>query len=516
MAVLDDLEVRLTNIAKDQATCEDPEQLPDTGEVFINGRWQPAGDTPSDIPGDTRFPVYSYWNNEDGSDGIFPEDHEGRRQIAWEKHASKEQGVQAVQAAKEAWEDWALTSWEERAECLKNFAAIMRADRDRLARLLMLEIAKTEADAYAEVDRTADYIDETIRIMLEQPDKEQILYKRLKTLYEKRAIRGKGVVVGIGPRNYPLNELIAALVSALAVGNTVVAKGTDQGNLALIALTKKTGHCFPPGVFNLLYGNREALMGIQEQVANDVAAVVGFVSTEAGFKINAGFNTDEAATQVELGMTAKNRVVIMPDADLDKAVEIVIKGSLSYNGQRCTAIKDLLIHEDVVEKFTQRLVDRIDRMKMGSPTDKKNNITPLLNLEAAQKQERLVDNALEKGAKIANSSSSTGKARGAYFFPTILSGVTDEMEIAHVEQYGPTIPIKSFRIWEEVVEVHRESPYGQQAVIVTRDPENWQVQRLRQELPLQVQQVWINLPPGRGPDDKEFGGAKAAYAIGNS
>lgn len=438
----------------------------------------------------------------------------GLPKIAEIVQATAEDALRCINAAHEAFEnsEWRSLGWAERAKCLTNLADRMRGKRDKLAGLIMLEIAKTEKDAYGEVDRTIEFIEATVREMHAQAEREKHLYKTDYATYEERRIKAKGPTLVLAPSNYPLNETFTTLISALAVGNTVVAKAARQGNLVLAELHEDFQECFPPGVVNAFSGQRNTVQAIAG--SQKVKIVSFFGSTAVGHEIKNLFAQGDQFVQPELAMEAKNRLVVLPDTNIDEAVEIAIKGCLSYNGQRCTAIKHILVHQDIAEEFLAKLANRMGQLKIGVPWEKGVDITPLLSIEAAEKQEAMVQDALGKGARIIYTRAD--KIDRSYYPPTLVAGVIPGMRLFDEEQYGTVVPVTTFNDIEEVIDIHRKSKHGQQAAIATGNPESDEVNLLALRLLEDVHQVWVNEAPGRGPDNKPFGAAKQHSGFGSN
>ncbi|MEK7545046.1 MAG: aldehyde dehydrogenase family protein [Patescibacteria group bacterium] len=448
--------------------------------------------------------------------GKLPE-QEGLPVIADIVHATGDNARQCVRAADEAFRnrEWADASWGERAACLADFRDQMAVKRELLVRLLMLEIAKTRKDAEAEVDRTLEYIDLTVGVMHEQAGKEQILYERTPgKLYERRSVRPKGVTVVLAPSNYPLNETFTTLISALAVGNTVVAKAAKQGVLTLMALLPDFAECFPPGVVNVFSGDHDTVEAMAQ--TGDIAIFSFFGATNSGNKIRRKFAV-EGPTQMELAMGAKNILYVRADADIALAVKVAVDGAFSYNGQRCTAVKHVIVHAAVAEEFQKQYVLAVDALKSGRPEEPGVRVTPLLNPQAVQHQQNFVRDAVSQGASVANNPQLRPDLGLAYYPPTVLTGVTRDMNIYHEEQFGTVIPVTVVQDDAEAIEVYAESQFGQQASIVTQaNPLDVDFSRLTRSIGAYVQQVLINMPPARGPEGKPFGAAHPNSAVGQN
>jgi len=212
--------------------------------------------------------------------------------------------------------------------------------------------------------------------------------------------------------------------------------------------------------------------------------------------------------RVCLGLEAKNPAIVLPDANLDVAVEECVLGSLSYNGQRCTALKIIWVHESIADAFLEKFTNAVDNLKMGLPWEKGVRITPLPEEGKPGYLQKLAEDATKHGAKVINKVG--GKIDRTFVGPTVVYPVTKEMRVYHEEQFGPLVPIATYKDIEEVFNYLVESPYGQQASIFSQDSEK--IASLIDILVTQVSRVNINTQCQRGPDVFPFTGRKdSAY-----
>lgn len=206
--------------------------------------------------------------------------------------------------------------------------------------------------------------------------------------------------------------------------------------------------------------------------------------------------------RVCLGLDAKNPAIVLPDADLDVAVKQCIAGSLSYNGQRCTAIKIIFVHESIADKFLPKLSAAAEALKLGLPWENDVSITPLPEKEKPAILKELTDDALSKGAKIINPSG--GKSDRSLVAPTIVYPVSPSMRCYNEEQFGPLVPVTSYKDIAEVYDYLQKSQFGQQAAIFSTSPKA--ISELVDILVNQVARVNINSQCQRGPDNFPFTG----------
>jgi glyceraldehyde-3-phosphate dehydrogenase (NADP+) len=205
-----------------------------------------------------------------------------------------------------------------------------------------------------------------------------------------------------------------------------------------------------------------------------------------------------------LGLDAKNPAVILPDADLGQAVQECIRGSLTYNGQRCTALKIIFVHRSIADRFISALSDGIGALTCGLPWEEGVTITPLPEPEKPAYLQGLIGDALQNGARVVNPDG--GAVSGSLVYPALLYPVSPAMRVYHEEQFGPVIPVVPFDDIDEPVDYVVASPYGQQASIFGRD--SGQLARLVDALVNQVCRININSQCQRSPDSFPFNGRK--------
>jgi glyceraldehyde-3-phosphate dehydrogenase (NADP+) len=233
------------------------------------------------------------------------------------------------------------------------------------------------------------------------------------------------VVLCLGPYNYPLNETFALLIPALIMGNTAIFKPAKFGVLLITPLLEAFQESFPDGVVNVIFGRGRVLASpIMKTGKVDVLALIGN-SKSANALINQHPKSNRL--RLVLGLEAKNPAIVLPDADLDLAVKECISGSLSFNGQRCTALKIIYVHEEIKDEFLQHFNKAVDSQSFGNPWDEGAFLTPLPEPDKPQYIQELIDDALEKGAKILNEKG--GQHLDNYIWPAVLCPVTKDMRV---------------------------------------------------------------------------------------
>ncbi|MFT5761046.1 MAG: glyceraldehyde-3-phosphate dehydrogenase (NADP+) [Polaribacter sp.] len=233
----------------------------------------------------------------------------------------------------------------------------------------------------------------------------------------------------------------------------------------------------------------------------DVLALIG---NSKSANILQEYHPKKNRLRLVLGLEAKNPGIIMPDCDLDLAVKECVLGSLAFNGQRCTALKILFVHEDIVEEFNKKFVEEVQKLNWGLPWEENINITPLPEPHKPAYIQELIEDALSKGAKILNEDG--GKTTLSFVNPAVLYPVNEKMKVYKEEQFGPVVPILSFKSIQEPLEYISNSNYGQQVSLFSNNPNS--LAPLIDSLVNQVCRVNINTKCQRGPDVLPFLGRK--------
>jgi glyceraldehyde-3-phosphate dehydrogenase (NADP+) len=396
---------------------------------------------------------------------------------------------------------WPTMSVEQRIQCMKSFILRMREKRKEIVTLLMWEICKTLADAEKEFDRTVEYIDATIN-SLKDLDRISSRFVFEQGIFAQIRRAPLGVVLCMGPFNYPLNETFTTMIPALIMGNTVLFKPAKYGALFFRPLLEAFRDCFPKGVVNTIYGDGKTIIApLMSSGKVDVLALIG--SANAANAIQKQHPKPNRLKCV-LGLGAKNPAIILEDADLELSVRECLLGTLSYNGQRCTALKILFVHKKIAENFLKKFSEAVSVLKIGMPWENSVTITPLPEKNKTVLMKEYIDDAVTKGAQIINHGG--GAMNLTLFFPAVLYPVTESMRIYCEEQFGPIVPIVPFDTIEVPIEYIRSSDVGQQASIFGTDPK--EIARLVDPLVNQVCRVNINSQCQRGPDSFPFTGRK--------
>ncbi|EOG3619435.1 NADP-dependent glyceraldehyde-3-phosphate dehydrogenase [Pseudomonas putida] len=407
----------------------------------------------------------------------------------------------AVQAYDKGRGTWPNMRVAERIQHVETFLARMREQRQAVVKLLMWEIGKNLKDSEKEFDRTCDYIVDTINALKDLDRRSSRFELEQGTLGQIRRAP-LGVALCMGPYNYPLNETFTTLIPALIMGNTVVFKPAKFGVLLIRPLLEAFRDSFPSGVINVIYGRgRETVSALMASGKVDVFAFIGTHKAASDLK---KLHPRPHRLRAALGLDAKNPGIVLPQVDLDNAVEEAVTGALSFNGQRCTALKILFVHEDVVDAFLDKFQRKLAALKPGMPWEPGVALTPLPEPGKVDYLDGLVADATAKGARVLNEGG--GHSRGSFFYPALLYPVSQQMRVYHEEQFGPLVPVVPYRDLQTVIDYVLDSDYGQQLSLFGNDPAT--IGSLVDIFANQVGRININAQCQRGPDTYPFNGRK--------
>lgn len=418
---------------------------------------------------------------------------------------SPKEALEALDAAVLAYNnglgEWPSMSVEGRIKCMQKFVYLMIQQRDLVIKLLMWEIGKTLADATKEFDRTVDYINDTIDA-LKELDRESSRFQQAEGTIAQVRRAPLGVVLSMGPFNYPLNEIFTTLIPALIMGNTILFKLPKHGVLAHYPLLNAFKEAFPKGTVNTLYGKgSEIIAPIMESGKVNVLAFIGSSKVANGLKKQ---HPKVNRLRAILSLDAKNAAIVTKNADLDVAVSECILGALSFNGQRCTALKLIFVQKEVADAFVTKLSAAVSALKPGLPWEDGVKITPLPEADKPAYLKECIDDAIAKGATVVNENG--GHTEASFVFPAVVYPVNNEMKLFHEEQFGPVIPVVPFESIDEPLDYQINASHGMQVSIFSNDAQ--EVASLIDPFVNLVSRVNINCQAQRGPDVFPFTGRK--------
>ncbi|VNJ19486.1 NADP-dependent glyceraldehyde-3-phosphate dehydrogenase [Streptococcus pneumoniae] len=408
----------------------------------------------------------------------------------------------AMQAARAALPAWRALSAIERAAYLHKTAAILERDKEKIGTILAKEVAKGIKAAIGEVVRTADLIryaaEEGLRITgqaMEGGGFEAASKNKLAVVRREPV----GIVLAIAPFNYPVNLSASKIAPALIAGNVVMFKPPTQGSISGLLLAKAFEEAgIPAGVFNIITG-RGSEIGDYIIEHKEVNFINFTGSTPIGERI--GRLAGMRPIMLELG--GKDAALVLEDADLEHTAKQIVAGAFSYSGQRCTAIKRVIVLESVADKLATLLQEEVSKLTVGDPFDNA-DITPVIDNASADFIWGLIEDAQEKEAQALTPI----KREGNLLWPVLFDQVTKDMKVAWEEPFGPVLPIIRVASVEEAIAFANESEFGLQSSVFTNDfKKAFEIAEK-----LEVGTVHINNKTQRGPDNFSFLGVKGSGA----
>ncbi|MGE5472493.1 MAG: NADP-dependent glyceraldehyde-3-phosphate dehydrogenase [Bacteroidota bacterium] len=396
---------------------------------------------------------------------------------------------------------WPTMGVAERIACVGDFTNQILARRREIVNLIMWEIGKSLADSEKEFDRTIDYIRATVE-ELKRLDNSNSRFEIVDGTIAQIRRSPVGITLCIGPYNYPMNETFSTLIPALIMGNVVLFKPPRFGVLLYYPMLEAFRSAFPPGVINIVYGLGHVVVPhIMASGKVNVLALIG--SSQVADQLKKAHPKSNRLRAV-LGLGAKNAAIIMADADIELTVKECITGALSFNGQRCTALKMILVHQAIADQFLRRFCEEVGKLSIGMPWEPGVMLTPLPDMEMVAYMNECIADAVAQGAKVVNPGG--GTTLETLFYPAVLFPVGEGMKLYREEQFGPIIPVATFEDIETPLDYVITSDFGQQVSIFGSNPE--QIASLVDTLVNQVCRVNINCQCQRGPDVFPFVGRK--------
>lgn len=408
---------------------------------------------------------------------------------------TKEEIEEKIQKLKKAYKTFSELDILKRANYLRKASKLIKNRAEDLAKLMTVEISKPYKDSLTEVLRSVEMMDYTIeealRIQNEVYSGESFGSKDKVCLSLRQAL---GIILCIAPFNYPINLSLSKIVPALIMGNVVLFKPPTQGSLVCSEMVKILNEVLPKDVLTIATG-RGSVIGDYINTHKDIAFINFTGSTQIGKRISN--QADLKGLMMELG--GKDAAIVLKDADISKAANEIVKGAFSYSGQRCTAIKRVLVDKKVKEELVSKICNLVDKLKVGHPMDNA-DITPLIDSKSADFVQSLIDDAIDKNAKVLRGN----KRKQNLIYPCILDNVTLDMKVAFEEPFGPVLPIITVANVDEAIEIANMSNYGLQSAIFTKDiTKAFEIAKK-----LEVGTVHINNKTQRGPDNFPFLGIK--------
>lgn len=304
-----------------------------------------------------------------------------------------------------------------------------------------------------------------------------------------------GVVAAITPFNYPVNLAIHKLAPALAARNTVILKPSKEAPLSGLMLAEILANHFPEGVINTLTGSGKLIGDLL--VTNDDINKISFTgSVPIGTHIakNAGMK------KLTLELGGNDPTIVLKDADIEKAVSDIVNGAYLFSGQVCMGVKRVIVEHDIIDEFTENLVKQTGKLKVGNPMNKDTDIGPLINTKAVEYVNEVVNDAVSNGANVEIGA----KVKNNFYWPTVLTGIKEDMKIVSNETFGPIAPIIEAQDIDEAINIANNSKYGLNAGVFTQNIHN----ALKCVNSIESGSVFVNKASTFRTDNMPFGGFK--------
>ncbi len=387
----------------------------------------------------------------------------------------------------------------ERAAILQRAASLLRERTEEASDLITRESGLCKQDSLYEIGRVADVLgfgaSEALR------DDGQVFScdltphgKRRKVITTREPLLG--VITAITPFNHPMNQVAHKVVPSVASNNRMVLKPSEKVPLSALYFADILYEAgLPPEMLQVLTGDpREIADELLTHRHVDLITFTGGVAIGKYIAAKAGYR------RIVLELGGNDPLIVMDDADLDKASDLAVQGSYKNSGQRCTAVKRMLVHDAVVHEFTERVVAKTRAWRHGDPMDRGNQMGTVIDEAAARHFEAVVDEAVSQGARLL-----VGNRReGALYSPTVLDRVRPEMTVVREETFGPVSPIVTFKDIDEAIRISNGTAFGLSSGICTNRLDD--ATRFAKELQVGTVNLWE--VPGYRIELTPFGGIK--------
>lgn len=446
-------------------------------QIFFGGSWQKV----------KNFHFFEVFN---------PTTGEVCAQVA---DASLEDLEFAISAAFDAKDSWAGLPHSERAAYLLRAADIMEERQEEFVATLVQEGGSWIGKAMHETAYSIEAL-RAAAAMAPHMDDEELPSENGRV--SKIIRQPLGVVSVISPWNFPLILSVRGFAVAMAIGNTIVLKPSEETPVAgglLLAEVFEAAE-LPAGVFNVVTCSREAIEGMgDELVTNPAIGGIGFTgSTAVGRHIATLAGSLFKKACLELG--GKDALIVLDDADMTVAVNAATFGTFMHQGQICMSVERIIVHQAIADEFISRLLANVKTLGMGDPAEMNNVIGPLINARQVQNVHDQVTDAVEKGAELLTG----GHHEGLFYEPTVLTGVRPDMKIFREETFGPVAAVITVADMSEAIAAANDSDYGLSAGIITGDEQRGMEVARR----LQTGMAHINDSSVNDEIDSPFGGVK--------
>ncbi len=425
--------------------------------------------------------------------------------------------LEAIKLAKEAFPTWRDTPWRDRAAIVEKAAGLIRDRKGELTAWLVMENGKNRVEALGEIEETADLYDYYVEQMRANDGFEKTMGSLSPNDTNQSVLRPYGVWAVIAPWNFPYALLGAPMAAALVAGNTVIAKPSSEMPLSgvkLIEIFIEAG--MPPGVVSMIPGSGRELSDLLVENP-DIAGMTFTGSYEIGFSIYSGFSRKyPKPCIVEMG--GKNPAIVMPSADLDKAVQGVYRSAFGMGGQKCSACSRVFLHKDIKDEFHERLARMAAETAIDNPLSHKAFLGPLGTKNGFNDYKNYVAAAKESGTILAGGETITdgSRARGYFVRPTLVADLPTDHWLLREELFVPILCSQVIESLEEGIERANDTEFGLTAGLFSR--EQSEIDAFLNQIEAGV--IYINraagATTGAWPGVQPFGGWKGSGSTGKN
>ncbi len=403
----------------------------------------------------------------------------------------------AYESSYKAFQSWQSSKIKDRINLLNKWCELIVANQDKIAKSMTYEIAKNYKSCLSEISRSVDYIEQTINhfhTLNPQGFDGNLDNKNKLAIFKRKPL---GVILCISPFNYPINLSISKIAPALLTGNTVVFKPATQSAICsymLIKLLVDAG--LKPGVLNFVTGQGKIIS--EPLTSNKYIKLINYTGSS---KIGHFIKKHAPFCRFIFELGGNDTAIVLSDADLEKTANQIVSGAFSYNGQRCTAIKRVIVEDSIHDNLVKSIYDKVTKLSIGKPLENK-DITPIINISSTNYIVDLVNNAKNNNAKLWNYK----KINKNIITPTLITNVKETSKIFTKEQFGPVLPIIKVKNgdYKKIIKIANDSEYGLQASLFSQDIDK--LISLADQL--EVGSVNLNSSSQRGPDYFPFLGIK--------
>jgi aldehyde dehydrogenase (NAD+) len=375
---------------------------------------------------------------------------------------------EAVQAARKAFATWRKYPAPRRGEILYKVGELLKERKEAIARLMTMEMGKVLTETRGDVQEGID-----MAYYMGGEGRRQFGLTAPSEMFDKfqMAVRDPvGVVAAITPWNFPMAIPTWKIMPALVCGNTVIFKPASDTSLVaaeLIKIFEEAG--LPPGVVNFVTGSgAEVGEALLKHPDVDIYSFTG--STESGQKVLA--ETGSRLKRVSLELGGKNAIMVMEDADIDLAIDGILWSAFGTTGQRCTACSRLILHKDIAQELTAKLIARAEKLRLGDGLESTTDVGPVVNSKQRESIHEYVIIGQNEGAEIVLGGEPAEDgvlSKGSFYKPTVFTNVTPEMRIAQEEIFGPVLSVLTVDDFESAIQINNSTRYGLSSSIYTRD-----------------------------------------------